>query len=633
VPEGLRQVIGQRVARLSAAARGALSLAAVAGPMFSFVLLERVLGEESGVLDGLDEAVAAGLLTDGGHGDYVFAHALVRQAIYEQVGSARRMRLHRQLGEALEALGDTPGRVEALAHHFAQAAADGQGVKAAVYALAAGRRAIARLGYEEAAANYERGLQALTLADRPHEDKRCELLLELGEARWGGGELDRARLAYGQAVELAEKIGDTTSLARAALGFCGPHRIEVSATVTRHVGDLLRLALGALEDEDSALRAQLMGRLAAHTEIKQHKLARQALEMARRVADKATLADVLASTLRATRGPDTLRESMALASELALVADEVDHSRLRALAHWRLLDLQLELGDVEALEHELEALQRLAETRREREFKWLMAVFRANHALLRGRVDDCETLAQDALALRFDGNDEVAAHAFGAQLVFVRREQGRLDELVTRVGSLAEEYSGPVTWHCVLTLSHAQLGEMAQARQELEVLARDDFEDLPRDAYWLSNLSTLSAAAALLDDAPRAQLLYKLLAPYADRCVVIVALLSHGSASRPLGLLATTLSRYEDAARHFEQALAMNTQIRSPLWTAHTQHDYARMLLLRNHPDDDDRALGLLKQALATAEQLGLKALADKTRMLMSAAEADGPATALRRPL
>ena len=95
------------------------------------------------------------------------------------------MRLHRQLGEALETLGDADEHVEALAHHFAQAAADGQSLKAADYALAAGRSATARLGYEEAAAHYERGLEALTLTGQPQDERCCELLLALGEARWG----------------------------------------------------------------------------------------------------------------------------------------------------------------------------------------------------------------------------------------------------------------------------------------------------------------------------------------------------------------------------------------------------------------------------------------------------------------
>jgi predicted ATPase len=123
VPEGLRHVIGERIARLSPSAERALRVAAVAGPTFSFALLERVLGERSGALDAVDEAVTAGLLTEAGHGEYGFAHTLVRQTIYGELSSARRMRLHRQLGEAIASFGDARAHVEALAHHVAQAAA------------------------------------------------------------------------------------------------------------------------------------------------------------------------------------------------------------------------------------------------------------------------------------------------------------------------------------------------------------------------------------------------------------------------------------------------------------------------------------------------------------------------------
>ena len=614
-PERLRQVIVQRVGRLLAPAGRALSVAAVAGATFSFVLLEHVLGERSGVLDALDEAVAAGLLTEVGRGEYVFAHALVRQTIYGQLGSARRIRLHRQLGEALEALGDGDAHVEALAHHFAQAAADGQGVKAAAYALAAGRRAIARLGYEEAAAHSERGLEALALTGQPQDESRCQLLLALGEARWGAGELDNARQAYRQAAELADKLGDATALAHAALGFCGPYRVELAAAVTRPVADALQRALAALGDDDSALRAQLMGRLAGYADVERKQvLARQAVEMARRVGDKATLADVLASTHRATHGPDALQESLALAAELGRVADEVGDCRLRARAHRWLLDHLLELGDIEAVERELEALKRLAHTRRERYFTWILAVFSANHAHLQGRLEDCEKLAHEALAHRLEGQDDAAAHIFGVQMLFVRREQGRLEELVQTAANLAEQYPQLANWRCALAYIDAQLQRTAHARQALEALAHAGFSDLPRDTYWLANLSTLSEVVVFLGDAPRAQLLYELLLPYADRCAVTVALLCQGSVSRPLGQLTTILARYEEAARHFEHALATNAQIRSPLWIAHTQHDYARMLLRRGHPGDRHKARQLLKQALVTAEQLGLKALAGKTR-------------------
>ena len=622
-PESVRQVISDRVSRLSAAAVDALRVAAVAGPRFSFVLLERVLGERSGLLDALDEAVAARLLTEVEDGDYAFAHALVRQTIYEELGSAWRMRLHRRLGEALETLGDVESHVDALAYHFAQTAADGQGVKAADYALTAGRDATARLGHDEAAAHYERGLRALEVTGEPHEQRRCGLLLALGEARWRTGELDRARQACQQAAELAEKLGDSSALAHAALGCCGPYRFEMAARVTRPVAELLQRALDNLDDDDSALRARLMGRLAVFTHMEERKplLARQAVQMARRVADNATLAGVLASALWATRAQNSLHDSMAMTQELGRVADDVGNRGLRALAHWWLLDVMLEQGDIEAVEHELEALRRLTKTRPERISKWVLTVLQANHAHLRGELKACEKLAYEALAHRYKGHDENASNAFGVQMFFIRREQGRLDELLPILETFVDTCREIGGFRCVLAYFYAQLGHREQARQQLDGLAAD-FSDIPHDMFWLSNASLLSEVVGVLGDVPRAQTLYEALLPDADRCAVTWALLCHGPVSRPLGLLATTLSRHDDAARHFKRALEMSAQIKSPLWLAHTQSDLARLLLLRNDPGDRDEALPLLDDALATAEELGLNAVTSKARLLKVAAEA-----------
>jgi hypothetical protein len=157
-------------------------VAAVVGPTFSVPVVERVMADEPGVIDAVDEAAGAGLLVDAGRGDYAFAHTLVRHTIHSGLGSARRMRLHRQVGEALEASGDAPP--EALAYHFAEAAEDGQARKAASYALAAGRSAVHRAGYDEAAAQYERGLRALEAGGRPDEKLRRELLHALGRTHY-----------------------------------------------------------------------------------------------------------------------------------------------------------------------------------------------------------------------------------------------------------------------------------------------------------------------------------------------------------------------------------------------------------------------------------------------------------------
>ncbi|MCA1569078.1 MAG: AAA family ATPase [Chloroflexi bacterium] len=631
VPEGLRQVVRQRVARLPEPARLTLSIAAVAGPTFSLALLEPVVGEHGGGLDALDAALCAGLLVDAGPGEYGFAHALVRQTIYGQLSSSRRMRLHRRLGEALERLPRAEAHVEALAHHFAEAAADGQAEKAIAYAFAAGQSATARLGYEEAAAHYERGLKVFSLADQPDDVRRCDLLLALGEVRWSAGELEEARKACLEAAELAEAIADSDRLARAALAFGGPPRFEVGAAVLEPVVRLLERALAALGEEQSALRARVLGHLAAarsfaRPEERSPALARQALAIARRVGDKATLADVLATSHWATRALDNVEERLATAKELADLATELNEGKLAALAHSLLSADLLELGEIERAERELGALETLAEALRQRYPRFLAALGRARRAYLAGRLEECEQLAHEALALGLEGRDEYAAHVVGAQIGVLRREQGRLGELVEGVERVAERYPELPSWRCGLAYVYGELGREEEARRELEALARADFSDLPRDGLWLTSMSHLSSVVVFLGDTRRARLLYDLLLPYAGRCAVTLAVHCEGSVSRSLGLLASTTSRVEVAARHFEDALEMNTRIRSPLWVAHTRHDYARMLLARGDSADRVRASGLLDEALETAEELRLKALAGRARTLKQEAQAAGTA-------
>jgi DNA-binding SARP family transcriptional activator/tetratricopeptide (TPR) repeat protein len=628
VPERLRLVIRNRVGRLSRDAQRALRVAAVAGQTFSAALLEAVLGESPSLLDALDEAVAAGLLTEAGHGEHAFGHALVRQTLYRELGSARRMRLHGQLGAALEASGAGQTRVELLAYHFAEAAGGGQADKAVDYALAASRSAIARLGYEEAVAHCERGLEALAVAASSDDGRRCELLLTLGDACSSTGDTERARHTCMKAADLAEAIGDERRLARAALGYWGAFFFSIGEAKTKPAAALLQRALDRLGDDDVALRARLMGRLAAalayaDSASRRPQLAREALELARSQADKATLADVLSTTTWSIRGPDTLHECLGLTRELAHVAAEVGDIRLRTYAQQWVIDFLLELGEIEGVERELLAWERRVEPLSKRHYLgWLLSVVRARHAHLGGRLAEAEAFAYDELTHGYEGQDQPVTHTFGAQILYIRREQGRLGEVVEAVHAFAV-YPDMPAWRCALAWVYAELDREQEARDVLDELAQADFEDLPRDGLWLGSVAALGQVVALLDDAPRARTLYDLLLPYADRCVVLLSFICEGSVNRVLGQLATVMSRYDDAASHFEAALECNTRIRSPLWVAHTQHDYARMLLLRGRPDDRDRARELLDEALATVEELGFTSLTARVGALRLRAYAD----------
>src|SRR5215472_2910130 len=105
IPEGIRAVIGRRVARLPEPCGRVLGLASVFGREFWLPPLEQLSGTPAGeLLDVLDDAIAAGMVAavPGAPGRLRFSHALIRDAWYGATPAGRRLRLHQRAGEALE---------------------------------------------------------------------------------------------------------------------------------------------------------------------------------------------------------------------------------------------------------------------------------------------------------------------------------------------------------------------------------------------------------------------------------------------------------------------------------------------------------------------------------------------------
>jgi DNA-binding SARP family transcriptional activator len=197
IPQGVREVISRRLRRLSSECTNVLALASVLGREFSVDALQRVSGlPVADLLDLLDEAMAARLVTEvpGGLGRLRFGHALISDTLYEQLTTARRMKLHATAGEALEKMyeRDLDPHLAELARHFFAAAPAGTAEKALRYARSAAERAVQLLAFEEAVRLYEMALRALALARPGDNDVRNELSVALDEARARARDAPRA---------------------------------------------------------------------------------------------------------------------------------------------------------------------------------------------------------------------------------------------------------------------------------------------------------------------------------------------------------------------------------------------------------------------------------------------------------
>ncbi len=610
MPSSIREVIGSRMRRLSKRCQGILTAASVLGREFALDALQRLSQSTREELLGvLDEAMTERVIGEvpGASGRFRFAHALIRDTLYDELTPARRLQLHRQAGEALEhiyAADIEPHLAEVALHFFASAPAGAAG-RAIEYARRAGDRAVSQLAYEEAVRLYG---MALTLTD--DELAQCELLLALGDAQTREGDEQEAKQTFLLAADVAQRLRVGEQLARAALGY-GGRFVWARAGTDEHLVPLLERALAGLGVADNPLRVRVLARLAGalrdqHAREPRAALSEEAVQMARRIGDPETLAYALDGRCMATFWAENTEERIALATELIQLAENVgDRERAAAARYYRMMFL-LELGDMSAVESELDAYAGLANELRQPAQLWLLVVTRATLALFQGRVEEGEVLTSEALE-RGQGaqrSDAVLSHRIQTFTLATQRGQLEgLDEMLTR--SVAEYPARPM-FRCMLTWLRARLGREKEARVELQTLAADSFAALPRTNEWLFSLGFLAEVAADLGDLDRVRTLYELLSPYATRNASTADYICTGSVARHLGLLATTMKRWEDAERHFEAALEMNERMGARPWLAYTQRDYGDMLLARGARGDRKRAEELRRAARELADELGM---------------------------
>jgi tetratricopeptide (TPR) repeat protein len=224
IPEGLRDVIGKRLSRLSADTNTVLATAAVMGREFRLDVLERVAGMDDEALEAaLAEARSVAVVEErsapGGTVSYRFTHAFFRQTLYEETIAPRRIRLHQQVARALEAVYGRRLEEHAaeLAEHYAYSSDPADLAKAVAYGELAAQRAMSVYAYGEAERHLEQALKVQEVLDPDDKAKRCDLLLALGQTMLPGEDPARvADIAAEPAFALAESLHDSERAATAA---------------------------------------------------------------------------------------------------------------------------------------------------------------------------------------------------------------------------------------------------------------------------------------------------------------------------------------------------------------------------------------------------------------------------------
>ncbi len=625
---GPSDLVLRRVDGLPTALVELLEAAAVLGREFDAAALGPVLGWPSPAMyTALDSLVRSELLREvSATGMRVeFAHGLVRSAIYGRLTRPRRVALHLRAAEVLEGLASEGRDVAArdIAHHHLRAAGAGGLDPALGWCRRAAADASDRLAYEEAGRWLDAGLELFGhLQLRPTADV-LELQLARAIASQRAG--DRGtRGRFLRAAETARGLGDAAGLRRVASAFDRGFFALLGRSDEARV-ELLREAL-ALSGDEPRERATLLAQLASELTFDdpagdRFALADEALDIARAAGDQATLVRVLSLRPPTIWAPDTFDQVVDAVDELGRLNRELRDP----VVEGRYLSFRFgtasERGETRRLPNVVDRLGQLGWFLRLPAALWHTALLRANVALLNGRLPEARAQAQESLEWGQRARQPEALMFYAAVELEARRLEGGLDEMSDELLAGRGDASAG-GWSATRYLYDA--GHAAAAREDYVVALRSGWRP-PRAVNGGAAIANLSYLAARFEDAPRAEQLLAVTAPYEGR--FFQGITTYHVTEHYRGMLAAATGRLDEAARLLRAAVDRQDEVGAPLLAAESRLEWARLALLgdaagagtggrRQGPGGSvtPAPVDLVDAALATAEECGAKALVARGR-------------------
>jgi DNA-binding CsgD family transcriptional regulator len=582
IPPSARDAIVRRVAGLGPSVYETMNAAAVMGDAFRPETVVAAIGRDNAAtVTALERAFAAGIVVEdaGRTGHYRFAHALVREALLDEISPDQRSRLHLKVAEALGSRG--AGVTAEVAQHLHAALPAGDPDRARRAALAAFDQAMDDRAYEVAAMFAGRALDAIAAGGGDDAD-RADTILRRGTALVKSGNLAQGSSDCRLALEEANRRDLPRLRAAAALGWADAapawgRQPQLRAAI-QHA-----LAAGV---DDLEVRAQLKARLAQQlyyedAESERFELSREAVTDARASGRPDTLASVLATTHMALWEPAHLDERTDVARQIVAAAQAAGQPELEAQGLGRLAVDLLETGDLRGADRALAEHALLAQRLHQRLPLRDVELWAAMRSAMAGDLTDAADRAERARDLGEAARDPGTDTVYWVQRYWIALESGHAEEMdavVEPCQRITTENTDVPAWRAALAMLHARRGDHDQARRHYEPLAVNHFEAIPRDVVWLNAMTYLAEVCAVLGDTEHATTLLDALAPYASRVALIDrGMACKGSVQRFLGLLAVTAGDPDRARRHLTAALEWHETAAAKLLATRTRSDLAAL--------------------------------------------------------
>ncbi|MEU2391496.1 BTAD domain-containing putative transcriptional regulator [Streptomyces sp. NPDC007369] len=508
VPDGIRDVVRQRLARLPEEAADMLRLVAVAGSDTHVAVLSEAAGlPAAAVVSTLEMCISGGLLTEPAPGRLSFTHPLLRETVYGDLTALRRGLLHGRLADAVAAL--RPDDLPALALHFARSGDPAKARQAVGFALRAAELAQNRYAHDVSVGLIRQALAAAELIPAsPDEraEREVDLLGALLRAHVRAGSGDAAIRTRGRALEAASRAGreDLAVVAFTAWTEPTPWLTRGHRAVDEHVVE----TLDRLTARPDLSPADLVRLLQAQVEElpdpeDSTRAAERQLALARGTGDPVLLAGALTTMTK------LLPHEMQAARCVPVVAELRALTKRYDLPAYQWVCEQVD-AMVSAIGNDAEAVERharvgLAVARRyrmpEAEAASLSTLAMLAHA--RGHFAESEDLYEQVKERLVRHNAPRAADLHARGLITIRLSQGRVAEIEPMARTVASAWGtrGGEALALVLALQ----GRLEEARAVR-------FDPVPvTDHFYGVRLGARARLACLLEDTEAAAALVPLL--------------------------------------------------------------------------------------------------------------------------
>ncbi len=623
LPQSVRDVVGQRIARLGEPSLKALRAAAVIGKEFELELLAEITGtDEDDLLDLLEDAVAAGILAEVPDGDerYRFLHTVARNTLESELSSGRKRRMHRKIAEALEvSIGANPGiRVGELATHWMAAAAPAEGLKAIGYAQAAGKAAVDSLAPDEAIRWFTTAVNHLELLPEAQPALRAQLLVDLGTAQQHAGDAGYRQTLL-DAGHIARELDDPALMVAAALANNRGLYSRLAQIDDERIA-ALETALEAIGEARTAERSRLMATLFSEFEYsaslaERNQLIEEAIAIARELDDPAVLSAALSRSCITSSAPQNLERRLENSAESLQLASKIGDPSLKFWALCGVFQANVAAGNCEIATSVSEELTKTANEIGRPSFIWVSGNLAVALLSAQSQPDKVEARATVNVGIGTDAGEPDAFDYFAVAIMTVRYMQGREMEVVDQLLEVAQDKHLVPAYSSVAAMFLCDSGHFERA-EPLIAAARDrGFESLINNT-WSTEVCAMLRVGALSGATDAVEVLYPVLLPWAGQMACHQAFVFQ-VIDTILGEGATALGRFEEAAEHFDAAERVLTEFDSAFFDS---TNYLGRAVMHQAQGNDELATASAQRAVERSAEGDCAGISRRAQVIIDAA-------------